>query len=147
MTYSFHVGEPASTRQGPSGAPRPGEAKASSGPGGVQIVVALDDPGEPERRAVEDGPVVLGVRDRGGVGALLVQAGEPGRPGHVEATAPLDAQVAWWGADIELALCDRDGVVRAVRRFRGPMAGPVSAGPANAAVSDPRSPGGERGSR
>ena len=124
MTHLFHVGEPVSTRpDGPLSA-RPGEARASAGPGGVQIVVAVEEPGEPERRAVEAGPVALGVADRPGRGALLVRAGEPGRPGHLEAAAEIDAGV-WWGADIELALCDGKGVVRAVRRFLGPTADPV----------------------
>ena len=39
-----------------------------------------------------------------------------------EASVEVEADV-WWGADVELALCDGRGVVRAVRRFRGPVAG------------------------
>ena len=124
MTHLFHVGEPASTWPDGPLAARPGEARASAGPGGVQIVVAVEEPGEPERRAVEAGPVSLGVADRPGRAALLVRAGEPGRPGHLEAAAEIEAGI-WWGADVELALCDGRGVVRAVRRFQGPDAGPA----------------------
>ena len=125
MTHLFHVGEPTSTRPDGPLAARPGEARALAGPGGVQIVVAVEEPGEPERRAVKAGPVSLGVAARPGLagrGALLVRAGEPGRPGHLEAAAEIEAGV-WWGADVELALCDGRGVVRAVRRFRGPTVG------------------------
>ena len=125
MTHLFHVGEPASTRPDGPLAARPGEARASAGPGGVQIVVAVEDPGEPERRAVETGEISLGVADRLGRGALLVRAGELGRPGHLEAAAEIEVGV-WWGADIELALCDGRGVVRAVRRFVGPTTDPVA---------------------
>lgn len=124
MTHLFHVGEPASTRPDGPLAARPGEARALAGPGGVQIVVAVEEPGDPERRAVETGPVSLGIADRHGRGALLVRAGEPGWPGHLEAAAEIEADV-WWGADIELALCDGRGVIRAVRRFPGPTAEPV----------------------
>lgn len=144
MTHLFHVGEPASTRADGPLAARPGEARATAGPGGVQIVVAVEEPGEAERAAVEAGAISLGVADRpgpsggsagSGRGAILVQVGEPGRPGYVEATAEVEAGV-WWGADVELALCDRRGVVRAVRRFRGPMVGPAGAEPADATVPD-----------
>ncbi len=155
MTHLFHVGEPASTRADGPLAARPGEARASAGPGGVQIVVAVEEPGEVEREAVETGAISLGVADSPepagsptsrGRGAILVQVGEPGRPGYVEATAEVEAGV-WWGADVELALCDGRGVVRAVRRFRGPMAGPADAKPLDATVSDgvPLEPG--RGDR
>ena len=133
MTHLFHVGEPASTRPDGPLAARSGEARASAGPGGVQIVVAVEDPGEPERRAIETGEISLGVADRpgpAGCGALLVRAGEPGRPGHLEAAAEIEADV-WWGADIELALCDGRGVVQAVRRFPGPAADAVASGAAD----------------
>ena len=142
MTHLFHVGEPASTRADGPLAARPGEARATAGPGGVQIVVAVVDPGEAEREAVETGAISLGVADDpeptggsagSGRGAILVQIGEPRRPGYVEATAEVEAGV-WWGADVELALCDGRGVVRAVRRFRGPMVGPTDSKPANATV-------------
>lgn len=155
MTHLFHVGEPASTRADGPLAARPGEARASAGPGGVQIVVAVEEPGEAERAAVEVGSISLGVADSpestgspagSGWGAILVQVGEPGRLGYVEATAEVEAGV-WWGADVELALCDGRGVVRAVRRFRGPMAGPVDAKPASATASDAEPPKSERGDR
>ena len=137
MTHLLHVGEPASTRADGPLAVRTGEARASVGPGGIQVVVAVAEPSDDEREAVETGRVSLGVADepgpRGagdptgrGRSALLVQIGEAGAPGYVEASAEVDAGV-WWGGDVELALCDGRGVVRAVRRFRGPMADPVGA--------------------
>ena len=119
MTYTFHVGEPASTRwEG-----RAGGALASAGPGGVQLLIALDEPGEAERESVESGPVTLGVQDGDRGGTVLIRVGEPGRSGHIEARAALDVGAVWWGADVELALCDAEGVVHAVRRFQGLEAG------------------------
>ena len=35
--------------------------------------------------------------------------------GHLEATAEVEVGV-WWGGDVELALCDARGVVRAVKK-------------------------------
>ncbi|PAP74538.1 hypothetical protein [Rubrivirga marina] len=136
MTHLFHVGELASTRADGPLAARPGEARAVVGPGGIQIVVALGEPGQAERDAVEVGAVSLGVADEpdstgdghpagGGRTALLVRVGEPGEPGHLEATAEVEVGV-WWGGDVELALCDARGVVRAVRRFQGPTVDPVA---------------------
>jgi hypothetical protein len=128
MTHLFHVGEPATTRADGPLAAGPGEGRVAVGPGGIQIVLVVDEPGEATREAVETGAVFLGVADEPGpVGrgrsALLVQVGERGAPGYLEASIEVEADV-WWGADVELALCDGRGVVRAVRRFRGPMTGP-----------------------
>ena len=119
MTYTFHVGEPATTRNDGAWAVAPSSAVASAGPGGLRILVALESPGEAERRAVESGPIVLGVSDGAEAEAILVRIGTPGEPGYVEVSAVADVGEAWWGADIELGLCDGGGVVRAVRRFRG----------------------------
>lgn len=119
MTYTFHVGEPATTRTDGVRAVAPTSAVASAGPGGLQILVALEAPGEAERRAVESGPIALGVSDGAEVEAILVRIGTPGQPGYVEASAVAAVGHAWWGADVELAMCDGGGVVRAVRRFRG----------------------------
>ncbi|MAS53133.1 MAG: hypothetical protein CMJ44_00645 [Pimelobacter sp.] len=134
MTHLFHVGEPVSTRAGSPLAAEPGEARAVAGPGGIQVVVAVADPGEDECRAVETGAISVGVSDEHGAtdgpgAALLVRVGEPGSAGFVEAVAPVEAGV-WWGGDVELALSDGRGVVRAVRRFRGPTAERVTADPA-----------------
>jgi hypothetical protein len=128
MTYLLHVGEPASARADSPLAARPGDPRVAVGPGGIQIVLAVDDPGEEELAAVKTGAISLGVADEPGPtgrgrGALLVRVGERGTPGHLEASVEVEADV-WWGADVELALCDGRGVVRAVRRFRGPVAGP-----------------------
>ena len=131
MTHLFHVGEPVSTRAGSPLAAEPGEARAVAGPGGIQVVVAVADPGEDECRAVETGAISVGVSDEHGAtdgpggGALLVRVGEPGSAGFVEAVAPVEAGV-WWGGDVEIALSDGGDVVRAVRRFRGPTADPVA---------------------
>lgn len=128
MTYTYHVGEPASTR---SDWPRPTLlpfATASSGPGGVRILVALDAPGAPERLAVESGPIALGVAEGGDVSEVRVRIGTPGQPGYVEVSAELDVGLVWWGADVELGLCDENGVIRAVRRFQGLDASPAPSG-------------------
>ena len=122
MTYSFHVDEPAPTR--PGSPPRPGEGWTLFGPGGLQVLVALTEPDEAEVDAVERGPIALGVRDTTAESALLVEVGEPQGAGHLSAEAPLAGRPSWWSADVELALCDGEGVVRAVRRFHGPAAEP-----------------------
>ena len=119
MTYTFHVGEPTTTRTDSARAVAPPSAVASAGPGGLQILVALGAPGEAERRAVESGPIALGVSDGAEAEVILVRIGTPGQPGYVEASAAADIGEAWWGGDVELGLCDGGGVVRAVRRFRG----------------------------
>ena len=120
MTYSFHVGEPAPARA--TSAVRPGKGWTLFGPGGLQVLVALAEPGEAHVHAVDRGPVALGVRDHAGETTLLVGVGEPGQAGHLAAEAPLNDRPSWWSADVELALCDGSGVVRAVRRFQGPSA-------------------------
>ena len=119
MTYTFHVGEPTTTRTDGVWAVAPPSAVASAGPGGLQILVALEAPGEAERRAVESGPIALGVSDGAEAEVILVRIGTLGQPGYVEASAAADIGEAWWGGDVELGLCDGGGVVRAVRRFRG----------------------------
>ena len=119
MTYTFHVGEPTTTRTDGARAVAPPSAVASAGPGGLQILVALEAPGEAERQAVESGTIALGVSDGAEAEAILVRIGTPGQPGYVEVSAAADVGEAWWGADVELGLCDAEGVVRAVRRFRG----------------------------
>ena len=119
MTYTFHVGEPTTTRTDGARAVAPPSAVASAGPGGLQILVALEAPGEAERRAVESGPIALGVSDGAEAEVILVRIGTLGQPGYVEASAAADIGEAWWGGDVELGLCDGGGVVRAVRRFRG----------------------------
>lgn len=125
MTHLFHVGEPASTRSGSPLVARGGEARAVVGPGGIQIVIVVDEPSRAQQEAVETGAVSLGVVDGPRASALLVRVGEPGRQGHIEAEAEIEAGI-WWGADVELALCDGLGIVRAVCRFRGPTAGSSS---------------------
>ena len=119
MTYTFHVGEPATTRSDDGKSIAPPHAIATSGPGGVQILIAVDALGHDRCRAVESGPIALGVSDRADSKAILIQIGVPGQPGYLEASAVADAGRVWWGADVELALCDGDGIVRAVRRFNG----------------------------
>ena len=119
MTYTFHVGEPSTTRADGVWAIEPPAAVATAGPGGLQILVALEAPSEAERLAVESGPVALGVSDGADAAAILVRIGTPGHPGCVEVSAASDVGEAWWGADVELGLCDAGGVVRAVRRFQG----------------------------
>ena len=119
MTYTFHVGEPTTTRTDGARAVAPPSAVASAGPGGLQILVALEAPGEAERQAVESGTIALGLSDGAEAEAILVRIGTPGQPGYVEVSAAADVGEAWWGADVELGLCDAEGVVRAVRRFRG----------------------------
>ena len=116
MTYAYHVGEPATTRPGGRGLPR---ASASVGPGGVQILLAVESSDAATERAVESGRIALGMSDGPDHGAILVQVGAPGRSGYLEASATVEVGRTWWGGDVELGLCDRDGVVRAVRRFSG----------------------------
>ena len=125
MTYSFSVDDPAPARPGVP--PPPGGGWTFFGPGGLQVLLALADPGPAVVRAVSVGPVALGVRDVAGESALLVEAGERGAAGHLAAEAPLPGRPSWWSADVELGLCDAQGVVRAVRRFHGPDAEAESA--------------------
>ena len=120
MTYSFTVGEPAPSW--PGSPPPPGGGLARLGPGGLQILLTSAEPDEAAIHAADRGPVSLGFRDGADESALVVGIGEPGRAGHLVGEAPLTERPSWWSADVELALCDGSGVVRAVRRFQGPFA-------------------------
>ena len=115
MTYTFHVGEPTTTRTDGARAVAPPSAVASAGPGGLQILVALEAPGEAERRAVESGPIALGVSDGAEAEAILVRIGTPGEPGYVEVSAVADVGEAWWGGRHRTRSLRRGG-----RRARGP---------------------------
>ncbi len=122
MTYMFHIGDPAPVQSRDPATVPVGHDWAEVGPGGVQLLIKRGAPSEADNRAVEHGPVALGLRDEGSPGFVLVEIGEPGRPGHIEAEVEVDPRTGWWGLDFELALCDRGGIVRAVRRFEGPDA-------------------------
>ncbi len=122
MTYMFHIGDPAPVQSRDPATVPVGHDWAEVGPGGVQLLIKRSAPSEADNQAVEYGPVALGLRDAGRPGFLLVEIGEPGRPGHIEAEVEVDPRTGWWGLDFELALCDRGGIVRAVRRFEGPDA-------------------------
>ena len=120
MTYSFTVDEPAPSW--PGSPPPPGGGLTRFGPGGLQILLTPAEPDEAAVHAADCGPVSLGFRDSADESTLLVGIGEAGRAGHLVGEAPLADRPSWWSADVELGLCDGDGVVRAVRRFHGPEA-------------------------
>ncbi len=126
MTHSFHVGDPAPVQSvDPSTAPV-GHAWAEIGPGGVQLLVKRRAPSPDERRAVEHGPVGIGIQDDDEASVVLLEVGAPGHPGYAATRVELDPRAEWWGLDFELALCDEAGIVRAVRRFEGPCAQPTA---------------------
>ena len=123
MVERYQVGEVANfpgvdVRSLPSGG-----TWIDDGPGGLLVVVKIDDPTAAQRAATEYGRVAFGVRDRPGESVGVVQLGEPGRPGHIEAELDVGPATDWWGPDIAVFLCDRDGVVRARRPLTGPGTG------------------------
>lgn len=93
------------------------------GPGGLLVVVKVDDPTGAQRAATAYGRIAFGVRDRPGESVGIVQLGDPGRPGYIEAELDVGPAADWWGPDIAVVLCDRDGVVRARRTLTGPDTG------------------------
>ena len=122
MTHAFRLGEPAPIQSvDPSTVPV-GHAWAEIGPGGVQLLLKRAESSEAERHAVEHGPVGLGIQDDDRSSVVLLEVGEPSRPGHIATEIGIDPRAEWWGLDFELALCDERGIVRAVRRFEGPCA-------------------------
>ncbi|MDT7858228.1 hypothetical protein RQM47_16385 [Rubrivirga sp. S365] len=122
MTHVFTVGEPAPPSAVDVAAIPLGGGRAGVAEGGVQIVLRVDDPTQDTCEALQRGPVALGLREApSGAAAVLVEVGAPGSPGHLAAEAAVDLPegAAPPPPDVELALCDAGGVVRAVRRFRG----------------------------
>ena len=122
MTHAFYIGEPAPIQSVDPFTVPVGHAWAEIGPGGVQLLLKRADPSEAERHAVEHGPVGLGIQDDDRSSVVLLEIGEPSRPGHIATEIGIDPRAEWWGLDFELALCDERGIVRAVRRFEGPCA-------------------------
>lgn len=126
MTYSFRVGEPAPVQSVDPSAVPVGHAWAEIGPGGVQLLVKRLRPSPDERRAVEHGPVGLGIQDDDEASVVLLEVGAPAWPGYAATRVEIDPRAEWWGLDFELALCDEAGIVRAVRRFEGPCVQPTA---------------------
>ena len=127
MTHLFEVGDPVPSTYR-AGTIELGQGRAYPGPGGLVVVVRLGRPTADQVELVERGAVALGVEyDRGRDAALILQGGEPGRPGAfdvvVEAGSRLDSlQKRWWGEDVLLVLCDEALQICAVTDFVGPGA-------------------------
>ena len=135
MNSPLRVGAPASVGDS---VPIEGARLFLDGPA-IRVVVVYEEPTPAEVAAVETGPVEIGVYHADGVAAVVLQVGEPGDPGRIEAHAPLvlldraahvdlvaagSCSQTW---SVTLALCQAEGtVVRAVRSLGAP-AGVVEA--------------------
>ncbi|MEP0546405.1 MAG: hypothetical protein ABJF88_05695 [Rhodothermales bacterium] len=144
MSYVLRVGERVTTQSGDAVTLPTEGARASIDGDTLRVLLAFVDPTDAERRAVDHGPVELGVFTDGGIIALLLRTGEPGTPAYVEAKAPLNLfhrtthlngflhATSGREADLvggspeasftaEFALCDADThVVQALRSIRLP---------------------------
>lgn len=90
MSYVLRVGERAVTTSGGAVAlPIEGGRTCVDGDV-VRVILSFSAPTEPERRAVEHGPVDLGVFADGGLAALLLRIGVPIDPQLIEVKAPLN---------------------------------------------------------
>lgn len=90
MSYVLRVGERAVTTSGGAVAlPIEGGRTCIDGDV-VRIILSFTDPTDFERRAVEHGPVDLGVFTDGGLAALLLRIGVPIDPQLIEVKAPLN---------------------------------------------------------
>lgn len=124
MTSTFTVGEPVPFA---AEAIPLGEGRATATPDGTQIVVRVESPDPATCASVDHGLVALGVHIQveADLFTYLVEVGVAGEPGHLEARAVLDISAVVGddvSLDMEFALCDRSGVVQAVRRFEGLLA-------------------------
>ena len=98
------------------------------------LTLVYEEPTEQEARAVETGPVALGIYHADGITALALRAGHLDDPDRVKASAPLiliddeghvvtaladaHARTAW---PVHLTLCDTaDGTVRVVQSVETP---------------------------